>query len=166
MIRRPPRSTLFPYTTLFRSSAKTAADLMMPNPLTTTPEAPIEDAARLMRTHKIGALPVVNKRVLAGIITESDIFDALMEVFEATERAARITFALTPHEDVLPLIAEIAARHSVRVTSFMALPQHVPPVCVVQVAGENVEHALEDVWKSRHRVLNVVNLGAARGEGR
>src|SRR5256885_10646077 len=71
MIRRPPRSTLFPYTTLFRSSAKTAADLMMPNPLTTTPEAPIEDAARLMRTHKIGALPVVNKRVLAGIITES-----------------------------------------------------------------------------------------------
>src|SRR5256886_4721787 len=26
MIRRPPRSTLFPYTTLFRSSARTAAD--------------------------------------------------------------------------------------------------------------------------------------------
>src|SRR2546425_4950434 len=25
MIRRPPRSTLFPYTTLFRSSARTAA---------------------------------------------------------------------------------------------------------------------------------------------
>src|SRR3712207_7326739 len=26
MIRRPPRSTLFPYTTLFRSNIKTAAD--------------------------------------------------------------------------------------------------------------------------------------------
>src|SRR2546422_4571098 len=26
MIRRPPRSTLFPYTTLFRSPCKTAAD--------------------------------------------------------------------------------------------------------------------------------------------
>src|SRR2546430_10434871 len=26
MIRRPPRSTLFPYTTLFRSSARTVAD--------------------------------------------------------------------------------------------------------------------------------------------
>src|SRR3712207_8886531 len=28
MIRRPPRSTLFPYTTLFRSSALTARDLL------------------------------------------------------------------------------------------------------------------------------------------
>src|SRR2546430_7681777 len=27
MIRRPPRSTLFPYTTLFRSSRRVAADL-------------------------------------------------------------------------------------------------------------------------------------------
>ena len=142
---------------------KTAADLMTPEPLTTTPDAPIEEAARLMRTHKIGALPVVSDRVLAGIITESDIFDALMEVFEANERAARITFALTPNEDVLPLVAEIAARHSLRVTSFMALPQHAPPVCVVQVAGEKVELALEDVWKSRHRVLNVVNLHAHGG---
>src|SRR5438876_2266494 len=28
MIRRPPRSTLFPYTTLFRSSVKSAGDLL------------------------------------------------------------------------------------------------------------------------------------------
>src|SRR3712207_9365754 len=28
MIRRPPRSTLFPYTTLFRSAAKMAAELL------------------------------------------------------------------------------------------------------------------------------------------
>src|SRR3712207_7597846 len=37
MIRRPPRSTLFPYTTLFRSSdldggAADAADLQLPSP--------------------------------------------------------------------------------------------------------------------------------------
>src|SRR5256885_16663555 len=29
MIRRPPRSTLFPYTTLFRSLCRSAADLAM-----------------------------------------------------------------------------------------------------------------------------------------
>src|SRR5205085_3428710 len=32
MIRRPPRSTLFPYTTLFRSSAADAAPLFSPGP--------------------------------------------------------------------------------------------------------------------------------------
>src|SRR3989441_5958398 len=30
MIRRPPRSTLFPYTTLFRSQCKAASDLGVP----------------------------------------------------------------------------------------------------------------------------------------
>src|SRR5256885_4069991 len=30
MIRRPPRSTLFPYTTLFRSIGKTRAQVMLP----------------------------------------------------------------------------------------------------------------------------------------
>src|SRR5438270_9564934 len=32
MIRRPPRSTLFPYTTLFRSSAEALLDLLAEDP--------------------------------------------------------------------------------------------------------------------------------------
>jgi acetoin utilization protein AcuB len=138
----------------------TAGDLMTRDPHVTTPDAPIETAARLMRDHKIGALPVISQHLLVGLITESDIFRALVEVFEAPDRAVRITFSLSPGEDVLPLVAEIAHRRGMRVTSFMALPRHEPPVCVVQLAGDQVEEALEDVWKSRHRVMNVVNLGA------
>jgi hypothetical protein len=70
----------------------------------------------------------------------------------------RITFSLGPGEDVLPLVADIARRRGMRVTSFMALPRLEPPVCVVQLAGEAVEETLEEVWKSKHRVMNVVNL--------
>jgi acetoin utilization protein AcuB len=136
----------------------TAADLMARDPQITSPEAPIENAARLMFDHKLGGLPVVANHVLVGIITESDIFRAMLAVFEAPDRAIRITFALTPGEDVLPLVADIAQRRGMRVTSFMSLPQHEPPVCVVQLAGDKVEETLEEVWKSRHRVLNVVHL--------
>src|SRR3712207_7596827 len=39
MIRRPPRSTLFPYTTLFRSPAKPAAEAPKPA-ATVAPDAP------------------------------------------------------------------------------------------------------------------------------
>jgi acetoin utilization protein AcuB len=141
----------------------TAGDLMARDPLATAPDTPIEQAARLMRAHKVGALPVVSNHVLTGIITESDIFRALVEVFDAPDRAVRLTFSLKPGEDVLPLVAEIAQRHDMRVTSFMALPRHEPPVCVVQLSGEKVDAALEDVWKSRHRVLNVVHLVPERG---
>jgi acetoin utilization protein AcuB len=118
----------------------------------------IEGAARLMRDHKIGSLPVVSQHLLVGLITESDIFRALVEVFQSPGRAVRITFSLSPGEDVLPLMADIARRRSLRITSFMSLPRHEPPVCVVQLAGDQVEEALDDVWKSHHRVMNVVNL--------
>lgn len=141
-----------------------AADLMARDPLTTAPDAPIESAARLMRDHKIGALPVVSQHALVGLITESDVFRALLEVFEAPDRAVRLTFSLGPGEDVLPLVADIARRRAMRVTSFMALPGHDPPLCVVQLAGEQVEAALDDVWKSKHRVMNVVNLVPAQGK--
>jgi acetoin utilization protein AcuB len=137
-----------------------AADLMARNPLVTAPDAPIEAAARLMRDRKIGALPVVGQHALVGLITESDIFRAMIEVFETAGRSVRITFSLGTDEDVLPLIAAIAQRRRMRVTSFMALPGHEPPVCVVQLAGEAVEATLEDVWSSKHRVMNVVHLAA------
>ena len=97
----------------------TAADLMAREPRTTTPDAPLESAARVMRDHKIGALPVLTNHALVGLITESDIFRAMVEVFETKDRAVRITFSLKPGEDVLPLVAEIARKRALRVTSFM-----------------------------------------------
>jgi acetoin utilization protein AcuB len=135
-----------------------AAELMTREPRTTTPDAPLESAARLMRDHKIGALPVLNNYALVGLITESDIFRAMVEVLETPDRAVRITFSLKPGEDVLPMVADIARRRGMRVTSFMTLPRHDPPLCVVQLAGEKVDAALDDVWKSQHRVMNVVQL--------
>jgi len=137
----------------------TASDLMAREPRTTTPDAPLESAARVMRDHKIGALPVLTHHALVGLITESDIFRAMVEVFETRERAVRITFGLKPGEDVLPLVAEIARKRALRVTSFMSLPRLDPPVCVVQLAGAKLDEALDDVWKSQHRVINVVQLG-------
>src|SRR5258705_13928716 len=40
MIRRPPRSTLFPYTTLFRSPARAGSAICSPGTLTSPPPSP------------------------------------------------------------------------------------------------------------------------------
>src|SRR3712207_7531605 len=50
MIRRPPRSTLFPYTTLFRSSHPG------------TPHAPHDPGTELMTTTKVEAPPLAPAR--------------------------------------------------------------------------------------------------------
>lgn len=47
-------------------------EVMTTEVVTTSPEMPLEQAAHLMLTKKIGCLPVLEDRALVGIITESD----------------------------------------------------------------------------------------------
>jgi acetoin utilization protein AcuB len=135
-----------------------ASDIMTRNPLSIAPEAPIEAAARIMRDRKIGALPVTREGVLMGLITKSDIFRALVDIFESAKVGARITFDISHGEDVFPLVAEIAARRKMRVVTFVSMQKHERPVCVVEVSGSAIDKMLDDVWKSHHRVLSVIRL--------
>jgi CBS domain-containing membrane protein len=50
----------------------TIADVMTNDPVTTTPDTPLADAARIMAERKIGCLPVLEGGELVGILTESD----------------------------------------------------------------------------------------------
>lgn len=53
--------------------------LMREHPYTVTPDTTLRAAARMMIDHKISGLPVVQDGALVGIITESDLFRALIE---------------------------------------------------------------------------------------
>jgi acetoin utilization protein AcuB len=64
--------------------------------ITVDVDCPIEEAARLMRKHSIGGMPVLRNDQLAGIITESDIFDVFLELLMAREAGVRLT-ALAPY---------------------------------------------------------------------
>ncbi|GIW40448.1 MAG: hypothetical protein KatS3mg076_1025 [Candidatus Binatia bacterium] len=54
--------------------------VMTANVLTLGPDATMEDAARLMRKERIGAIPIVEKQKLVGIVTRSDVLDAFVEL--------------------------------------------------------------------------------------
>jgi acetoin utilization protein AcuB len=47
--------------------------------LTLTPHNTLEDATRLMRRERIGAVPIVERGRLVGIITRTDVLDAFLE---------------------------------------------------------------------------------------
>jgi acetoin utilization protein AcuB len=61
----------------------TVDEVMKRHPITTAPETPIEDAARMMLSYGIGCLPVVEGGRLVGIITETDMCRALIEEEES-----------------------------------------------------------------------------------
>jgi CBS domain-containing protein len=50
-------------------------EIMRPEPITVTPETTTVDALELMRTHRLGCLPVVHDGKLVGLVTESDFID-------------------------------------------------------------------------------------------
>ena len=52
-------------------------DVMTADPVVVSADAPIRDAAGLLRKHKIGGLPVIEGGKVVGIITESDILRLL-----------------------------------------------------------------------------------------
>lgn len=58
-------------------------DVMTANVLTLGPDARVEDAARLMRTERIGAIPIVAGERLVGILTRSDVLDAFLALAES-----------------------------------------------------------------------------------
>jgi len=68
---------------------------MTPNPLTIHPDAAVGEAARLMRDHKIGGLPVVSDGQLLGIVTETDLLNFLIEMLEKEREQALLVSA--PH---------------------------------------------------------------------
>jgi CBS domain-containing protein len=47
-------------------------EIMTPEPTTIEPDAPVEQAARIMLERKVGCLPVVERGVVVGILTEGD----------------------------------------------------------------------------------------------
>lgn len=68
------------------------------------PDTTLEEAALLMREHKIGGLPVVEGDVLVGLITESDIFDAMVKMFGYGKPGIRMVIEA---KDRVGLIADI-----------------------------------------------------------
>jgi acetoin utilization protein AcuB len=72
----------------------TIRDIMTSEVVTATPEMPIEAAARLMLTHRIGSLPVLRGMALVGIITETDILSAFVEVMGIQPEQTRLELVL------------------------------------------------------------------------
>jgi acetoin utilization protein AcuB len=51
----------------------------------------VEDAARLLVDNNIGGLPIIDNDKLVGIVTESDLFKLLIDLFGTRRKGVRAT---------------------------------------------------------------------------
>ncbi len=78
-----PATSLSTHELLYLLDRVTVQEVMTSKVFTVTPETPLVEAARLLHDGKIGGLPVVEGGAVVGIITESDLLEAFIEMFRA-----------------------------------------------------------------------------------
>lgn len=72
----------------------TLSDLMIRNAIRIGPDDDIEIAAQMIYKHKISGLPVIEDDILVGILTESDIFRAFIDMMGLLSATSRIDVAM------------------------------------------------------------------------
>jgi acetoin utilization protein AcuB len=140
------------------------AGIMARNVRTIAAGSAIGEAARVMQAHKIGALPVMQGERLAGIVTESDIFRAFVEMHDAGASGVGVTFDLDEDEDedVTATMVDLCRMHQIRVSSILSFHHRDPQsgdrrrLGVVRLAGIVPAGLLDAISASRHRVLAVI----------
>ncbi len=87
----------------------TVGEIMTRDVVTCSPDITMEKAAILGTKYGVGALPVVEKGKLIGIITESDIYRAFLHMLGATHKqTARITLDnFSQNQDEIIKVIEI-----------------------------------------------------------
>ncbi len=85
----------------------TVERVMTSKVVTTTEDATIEEAARLMADGHIGGLPVMRDSKLVGIITETDLFNIFLEMLGARSAGVRVTVEVEDHPGKLYEIAGV-----------------------------------------------------------
>jgi acetoin utilization protein AcuB len=85
-------------------SKVTVKQVMIKKVKTIDIDTPIEEAARLMADSKFGGMPVVRSGQVVGMITETDLFKAFLELMGARTKGIRVTAEI---EDTPGTLAKI-----------------------------------------------------------
>ena len=101
----------------------TLADLMIKDPVTVDPNNDIEIAAQLIYKYKISGIPVVKKGKLAGIITESDLLRAFIDMMGILNASSRIDVALGAEPGVFRKVLQVLEENGAEIINVGMTPQ-------------------------------------------
>src|SRR3712207_6748873 len=142
MIRRPPRSTLFPYTTLFRSLYPSSSELPQEAQVALEEEPQVRDAV-LDHRHAVGAHPErearVFFRVVADLLEDRRVHHSRTEHLEPARPFAHLTVGVLPTADKAAQVHLDARLGKLEVSWSKAHPDRLPEY----VPGHRRERAFE-----------------------
>jgi acetoin utilization protein AcuB len=93
----------------YLTSSTSVAEVMIREPYTIDEEGAVEEAARTMNEKRISSLLVMRGKELVGIITDTDIFGALMELMGGRRSGVRLTVHIPDRAGALAAVTSAIA---------------------------------------------------------
>ncbi len=131
-----PATTLQVHELNYLLEQLTVEAIMTKQVITVAPEAGLLEAARLLLGHRIGCLPVVEQEELVGIITQSDLLRALVDLQERAESVPSVELVVEERPGAIEAVTAAAPDASATVLSGSLIREGTRrPVLLVRVAG-------------------------------
>ena len=133
---------------------------MKRNFIAISPDQLVEDAAVEMRAARVSAVPVVDNGKLVGIMTESDLFDALIDVLGARLVGTRFVVSTKDKGGVLSEVSTIISNHGVNILH-LAVVRHegeddASADMILRVDSLEVEEILQEIEAKGYTVSGVM----------
>lgn len=115
-----PATTLSIFEASYLLARTLIKDILPKRPVVTVDaDANLELAALLMRQHEVGGLPVVSQGKVVGIITESNIFDAFIDILGVNRPGTRIDLEVGERVGTVADITRIIAEQGISIENIV-----------------------------------------------
>ncbi len=135
------------------------SEIMVQNPVTCDRNTPLEEAGALMRNRKIGAIPVVHGDEIVGIITESDVLEALTKIAQMGEDGKRVCFRIPVDEKmkIFYRIVSLCEQNRLEILTLLTHPladgSH---LVMIRIRGEKISAFIDALWDFNYKVLTAM----------
>ncbi len=134
------------------------SDVMIKNPIVIDPDEDIEIAAQLIYKHKIGGIPVVRKNKLVGIITESDILRAFIDMMGILSGSSRIDVEIGDDPDALNRALHIIQECQGDIINIgMTAQESSKRVYYFRLSSCNTQMIKESLEKSGFKIVDIMD---------
>lgn len=132
-------------------------DIMITNPIVTSPDASIDTAAKLIFKHKIGSLPVITKgNRLVGIITVTDILSAFIHITGILKSSSRVDVMLSERSDAFEEVSRIIKKHNGKIISVGIFPRRgARKIYSFRLGKCNVPPIAQALEEKGHKVISI-----------
>lgn len=133
-------------------------DIMKTRVITTTPETPVEEAAMVLYDRMIGCLPVVENGRLVGIISDRDIFHALIDITGVRHGGNRVYLSIEDRPGSIKEVADIIRKYGFSMQSILTSYEGVEDGCrniVIRTKGKGSFIGLRSELEKKYKGVKV-----------